>query len=93
MIHSLTYRMTGSLADAEDLAQETFINAYANRFLSGHFEILHLALSYCDQRLFDLAPPGNASGRGDGQLDRDKRRATGNRRRRGVGKRMERAHA
>ncbi len=28
MIHSLTYRMTGSLADAEDLAQETFIQAY-----------------------------------------------------------------
>jgi RNA polymerase sigma-70 factor (ECF subfamily) len=28
MIHSLTYRMTGSLADAEDLAQETFLNAY-----------------------------------------------------------------
>jgi RNA polymerase sigma-70 factor (ECF subfamily) len=28
MIHSLTYRMTGSLDDAEDLAQETFINAY-----------------------------------------------------------------
>lgn len=28
MVHSLTYRMTGSLADAEDLAQETFINAY-----------------------------------------------------------------
>jgi len=28
MIHSLTYLMTGSLADAEDLAQETFINAY-----------------------------------------------------------------
>jgi RNA polymerase sigma-70 factor (ECF subfamily) len=28
MIHSLTYRMTGSVADAEDLAQETFINAY-----------------------------------------------------------------
>ena len=28
MIHSLTYRMTGSMADAEDLAQETFINAY-----------------------------------------------------------------
>ena len=28
MIHSLTYRMTGSVDDAEDLAQETFINAY-----------------------------------------------------------------
>ena len=28
MIHSLTFRMTGSLADAEDLAQETFIRAY-----------------------------------------------------------------
>jgi RNA polymerase sigma-70 factor (ECF subfamily) len=28
MVHSLTYRMTGSLADAEDLAQETFIHAY-----------------------------------------------------------------
>ena len=28
MVHSLTYRMTGSLADAEDLAQEAFIRAY-----------------------------------------------------------------
>jgi RNA polymerase sigma-70 factor, ECF subfamily len=28
MIHSLTFRMTGSLADAEDLAQETFIRAF-----------------------------------------------------------------
>jgi len=28
MIHSLTYRMTGSLADAEDLAQDTFLHAY-----------------------------------------------------------------
>jgi RNA polymerase sigma-70 factor, ECF subfamily len=28
MIHSLAYRMTGSLADAEDLAQEAFIQAY-----------------------------------------------------------------
>lgn len=33
MIHSLCYRMTGSLADAEDLAQETFIHAY--RHLDG----------------------------------------------------------
>lgn len=29
MIHLLTFRMTGSPADAEDLAQETFIRAYA----------------------------------------------------------------
>ena len=28
MIHSLTFRMTGSLADAEDLAQESFLRAY-----------------------------------------------------------------
>ena len=28
MIHALTFRMTNSLADAEDLAQETFIRAY-----------------------------------------------------------------
>ncbi len=28
MIYSLTYRMTGSHTDAEDLAQETFIQAY-----------------------------------------------------------------
>lgn len=30
MIHSLCYRMTGSLADADDLAQETFIQAYVH---------------------------------------------------------------
>lgn len=28
MIHSLVYRMTGSMADADDLAQETFIRAF-----------------------------------------------------------------
>lgn len=28
MIHSLTFRMTGSMADAEDLTQETFIRAF-----------------------------------------------------------------
>ena len=28
MIHSLTFRMTGSMEDAEDLAQEAFIHAY-----------------------------------------------------------------
>jgi RNA polymerase sigma-70 factor (ECF subfamily) len=34
MIHALTYRMTGSLADADDLAQETFIHAF--RQLGGY---------------------------------------------------------
>ena len=28
MIHALTFRMTGSLADCKDLAQETFVRAY-----------------------------------------------------------------
>ncbi len=28
MIHALTFRMTGSMSDAEDLAQEAFIRAY-----------------------------------------------------------------
>jgi RNA polymerase sigma-70 factor (ECF subfamily) len=28
MVHSLAFRMTGSLDDAEDLAQETFLRAY-----------------------------------------------------------------
>jgi RNA polymerase sigma-70 factor (ECF subfamily) len=28
MVHALTFRMTGSVADAEDLAQEAFIRAY-----------------------------------------------------------------
>jgi RNA polymerase sigma-70 factor (ECF subfamily) len=28
MIHSLCYRMTGTIDDADDLAQETFIHAY-----------------------------------------------------------------
>jgi RNA polymerase sigma-70 factor (ECF subfamily) len=31
MIQSLCYRMTGSIADAEDLAQEAFIRAYEHR--------------------------------------------------------------
>jgi RNA polymerase sigma-70 factor, ECF subfamily len=28
MIHSITFRMTGSMADAEDLTQETFLRAF-----------------------------------------------------------------
>ena len=34
MIHALTFRMTGSMADAEDLAQETFVRAW--RQLAGY---------------------------------------------------------
>src|SRR5579871_4856267 len=34
MIHALTFRMTGSMADAEDLAQEAFIQAF--RQLAGY---------------------------------------------------------
>jgi RNA polymerase sigma-70 factor, ECF subfamily len=30
MIHALCYRLTGSMEDAEDLAQETFVQAYRN---------------------------------------------------------------
>jgi hypothetical protein len=47
MIHSLTFRMTGSMADAKDLAQETFVRAYrqldsyqgASRFSSWLYRI------------------------------------------------------
>jgi RNA polymerase sigma factor (sigma-70 family) len=31
MIHSLCYRLTGSMADAEDLAQDTFLAAFESR--------------------------------------------------------------
>jgi len=52
MIYSLCYRMTGSAADAEDLAQETFIQAYQHlnefradaRFSSGLYRI---AMNHC----------------------------------------------
>ena len=52
MIHALTFRMTGSRADAEDLAQETFIQAHQRlasyraeaRFSSWLYQI---ALNHC----------------------------------------------
>jgi len=52
MICSLTYRMTGSFADAEDLAQETFIRAYrqigAYRAASKFSTWLHrIAINVC----------------------------------------------
>jgi RNA polymerase sigma-70 factor, ECF subfamily len=55
MIYSLTYRMSGSSADADDLAQETFIKAYqslgtyrgASRFSSWLYRIaLNLCLTW-----------------------------------------------
>src|SRR5262245_50027099 len=62
MVHSLCYRMTGSLADAEDLAQETFVQAYVHRdgfrnearFSSWVYRIaVNLCLNWqkCQQRL------------------------------------------
>jgi DNA-directed RNA polymerase specialized sigma24 family protein len=49
MIHALTYRMSGSLADAEDLAQETFIRAYRQR------EVFFVAVPDRHQHLSQLA--------------------------------------
>jgi RNA polymerase sigma-70 factor (ECF subfamily) len=55
MVYSLTYRMTGSSADADDLAQETFVRAYqslptyrgASKFSSWLYRIaLNLCLNW-----------------------------------------------
>jgi len=52
MIHALTFRMTGSRADAEDLAQETFIQAH-QRLASYRAEarfsswLYRIALNHC----------------------------------------------
>ena len=53
MVHSLTFRMTGSLADAEDLAQETFIRAYRQ-------------LDSCKIRPKSQRCPGSGGKAGDG---------------------------
>jgi len=53
MIHALTFRMTGSLADSEDLAQETFIQAFRQlgtyraeaRFLPGFIALPSICAS------------------------------------------------
>jgi RNA polymerase sigma-70 factor, ECF subfamily len=59
MVHVLAYRMTGSMADAEDLAQETFIRAYEGlasfrgtaRFSSWLGRItIHLCLNWARQQ-------------------------------------------
>ncbi len=59
MIHALTYRMTGSLPDAADLAQDTFLQAYRQlggfrgdaRFSSWLYRIaINLCLNWQDKR-------------------------------------------
>jgi RNA polymerase sigma-70 factor (ECF subfamily) len=59
MVHALAYRMTGSQADAEDLAQQTFIRAYerlasfrgSSRFSSWLGRIaIHLCLNWVRQQ-------------------------------------------
>ncbi|HTV40771.1 MAG TPA: RNA polymerase sigma factor [Candidatus Sulfotelmatobacter sp.] len=56
MVHALTFRMTGSIADAEDLAQEAFIRAYEQirsfrgkaKFATWLYSIaVHACLNWC----------------------------------------------
>ena len=82
MIHSLCYRMSGSLADAEDLAQETFIHAYQHldgfrseaRFSSWLYRI---AVNQClnwrkrRQRVEQLHQEWNEHGREPSDADAD----------------------
>jgi hypothetical protein len=56
MIHSLCYRMSGSLADAEDLAQETFIHAY-RRLAIGRILPLDDGRIRVEPAAFRLNPP------------------------------------
>ena len=71
MVHSLTFRMTGSLADAEDLAQETFIRAYEQiGAFRGACEIFHLALPHRRQHLPELAAERSAAFSASCQLRR-----------------------
>jgi RNA polymerase sigma-70 factor, ECF subfamily len=76
MVHVLAYRMTGSTADAEDLAQETFIRAYdrlgsfrgVGRFSSWLGRItIHLCINWArqQQRIRELHATWDAETHGD----------------------------
>ncbi len=90
MVHVLAYRMTGSTADAEDLAQETFIRAYDRlgsfrgtaRFSSWLGRItIRLCINWArqQQRLRQLHATWDAETRDDGTPHPDTFNATAHR--------------
>ena len=62
MVHAVAFRMTGSLDDAEDLTQETFLRALpATRFVPRGIEILNVALPDCREFEFEPARAGKTA--------------------------------